>query len=182
MSRRVLPVRCFACGRLLCNMQKAFETRCLAVARSVVHSAVEAREDGGGAAGEFQRCGQPSVGAMPTQGDILDELGIHTSCCRRILMCTVVDARLVRALKMLGHNRRQRPDGAFGACMLTPWFPVQNLTVEELGSPDGVFPIPAPLEEGQPPFPAGCFLVLNTLLGCVYGRDETTELLDTTLA
>jgi DNA-directed RNA polymerase subunit N (RpoN/RPB10) len=70
----IIPVRCFACGKVLADKWQSYERQCR-----------EADEKKLATVGE-----QPTeVGQKTARGLILDELGIKRLCCRTVMLAHV---------------------------------------------------------------------------------------------
>ena len=70
----IIPVRCFACGKVLADKWLSYERQCR-----------EADENKKRAASEEP----PGVGHKTARGLILDELGIKRLCCRTVMLAHV---------------------------------------------------------------------------------------------
>ena len=78
----IIPVRCFACGKVLADKWDAYERRCR-----------EADEANKGKDKDTADEGPP--GQKTARGLILDELGIERVCCRMVMLTHVDISRVM---------------------------------------------------------------------------------------
>ncbi len=76
----IIPIRCFTCGKVVAHLWEPYQQRVQEIALS--HKSEDDNQ-------QYRFVNVETLRQKTEEGKVLDELGVHRYCCRRMLMCNV---------------------------------------------------------------------------------------------